>query len=133
MGAASPEYCRKTPVSRMGFSQRSSCKAQGFLPRTGKSNRGKRVVSPKYRAKSPGKNTSLYDPGKRKPRTKTGYKDRETAVRTLENVYGKDLVYQKQVVTTMYNRAKHHQRQTAGMREAMKVYRVWMRAHGVRT
>ena len=45
----SPAYCRKTPISKMGFSQISSCKAQGIIPRSGRRNRGKRVVSPKYK------------------------------------------------------------------------------------
>ncbi len=52
---ASPEYCRRTRISDMGFSQISSCKAQGIIPRTSKTNKGKKVVSPKYRKARPKK------------------------------------------------------------------------------
>ncbi len=41
----SPSYCKKTPVKKMGFSQRSSCKAQGFIKRSD----GKKRISPKYK------------------------------------------------------------------------------------
>ena len=51
MPRMSREYCRKTPVKRMGFSQRASCKAQGYIKRTSRKNRGKYVVSPKYKSK----------------------------------------------------------------------------------
>ena len=36
MPAASKEYCKKTPVRKMGFTQKASCKAQGLLERTSK-------------------------------------------------------------------------------------------------
>jgi hypothetical protein len=32
-----------------GFSQIASCKAQGLIPRTSKKNKGKYVISPKYK------------------------------------------------------------------------------------
>lgn len=44
----SDEYCKKTPKSKMGFSQISTCKAKGYLARTSKGNKGKYIVSPKY-------------------------------------------------------------------------------------
>ena len=53
MPRMSREYCKRTPVSKMGFSQRSSCKAQGLIKRTGKKNKGKYIRSPKHRVKSP--------------------------------------------------------------------------------
>lgn len=156
MGRASPEYCRKTPISKMGFTQRSSCKAQGLIPRTSQSNKGKYIRSPKYISKS-----SLFSPGKNKPRTKTGYRDGETAIMTLNNISSMPTSYQKQVVNTMYNhrrlklpapvvgalidqagtrpnpefgaslvnRAKYHKYQTSGMRQAMKVYKKWLIEH----
>lgn len=76
--------------------------------------------------------STLYSPGRGKPRVKTGYKDEETARMTLRNISGREKSYQKQVVTTMYNRAKHHPHQTVGMRQAMKVYREWMKKHSVK-
>jgi hypothetical protein len=43
------KYCLTTPVKKMGFSQKASCKAQGLLKRTSKKNKGKYIVSPKYK------------------------------------------------------------------------------------
>ena len=48
MPKSSKEYCLNTPVSKMGFTQKSSCKAQGLIPRTSKKNKGKYIKSPKY-------------------------------------------------------------------------------------
>ena len=31
-----------------------------------------------------------------------------------------------QIVNTLYNRAKHHANQTAGMRDAMKIFKKWI-------
>jgi len=50
MARMSRSYCKNTPVRKMGFSQRSSCKAQGLIKRTGKSNKGKYIKSPKYKS-----------------------------------------------------------------------------------
>ena len=36
MPRMSREYCKKTPLKKMGFSQKASCKAQGIIPRTSK-------------------------------------------------------------------------------------------------
>lgn len=41
----SASYCKKTPVSKMGFTQRSSCKAQGLIKRSN----GRKYKSPKYK------------------------------------------------------------------------------------
>jgi hypothetical protein len=49
MPKASPSYCKKTSVKKMGFSQIASCKAQGYLKRTSRKNKGKLVKSPKYK------------------------------------------------------------------------------------
>jgi hypothetical protein len=48
MPSMTKQYCKTTPISKMGFSQRSSCKAQGIIPRSS----GKKVVSEKYKKKS---------------------------------------------------------------------------------
>jgi hypothetical protein len=45
---------------------------------------------------------------------------------TLKIIKDRDLTYQKQVVNTMYNRAKYHPHQTENMKEAMKVYSIWI-------
>lgn len=124
MPKASRQYCKTTPISKMGFTQRASCKAQGIIPRTSKKNKGKLVKSPKYRFNSP---NSLYSSGSKKPQTKTGYGNESKARMTLKNIKSKDLTYQKQVVNTMYNRAKYHKYQTQGMREAMKIFKEWLK------
>lgn len=49
--AASPKYCKTTPISKMGFTQKASCKAQGIIPRTSKKLLGKKIKSPKYKTR----------------------------------------------------------------------------------
>lgn len=64
-----------------------------------------------------------------KPRTHgTGYGSAEKARKTLKLLKGKPFVYQRQVVGTLYYRAKHHKYQTRGMRDAMGVYKKWVDA-----
>ena len=76
---------------------------------------------------------NLYSPNKpgKMPRTKTGFKNSTTARKTLKNIHKMDKTYQKQVVITMYNRAKYHPHQTKNMLEAMKVYSQWMKKNGL--
>jgi len=72
-------------------------------------------------------NTSLYEDNHPKTSTKgTGFKDKQKALDTLEIIKDSDMIYQKQVVNTMYNRAKYHPHQTETMREAMKVFEKWL-------
>ena len=127
MPSMSRKYCLSTSPKKMGFSQKASCKAQGLLKRTSKKHKGKYVISPKYK-KSKRKDGSLYSNGKSKPRTKTGYGDSKRARETLRNIKKFDKAYQMQVVTTMYNRAKYHANQTEGMRDAMKVFKKWLKS-----
>jgi hypothetical protein len=135
MPSMSREYCKKTPIKKMGFSQRASCKSQGIIARTSKKLKGKYLKSPKYRSKRKSRsrkrydgsaNKSLYNNGRKKPKTITGYGTKEKALETLKNIKKFDKTYQKQVVNTMYNRAKYHKYQTKGMRDSMKVYKTWL-------
>ena len=72
-------------------------------------------------------NTSLYEDNHPETSTKgLGFKDKEKAIETLKIIKNRDLTYQKQVVNTMYNRAKYHPYQTKNMREAMKVFKEWL-------
>jgi len=48
----------------------------------------------------------------------TGYKDKQKALDTLEIIKNRDLIYQKQVVNTMYNRTKYHPNQTKNMKRS---------------
>jgi hypothetical protein len=139
MGRASPKYCKSTPVSKMGFTQKASCRAQGLIPRASKKYKGKYVKSTKYQKKKTKAKSrrpqfrfgvSLYASGNKKPQTKTGYGSAEKARMTIKNIRGKPKVYQLQVVNTMYNRAKYHKYQTSGMREAMKIFRRWLSSKG---
>ena len=73
------------------------------------------------------KNLSLYeDKHPEKSKKGMGFKNKEKAIETLKMLKGLDMTYQKQVVLTMYNRAKYHPYRTEDMLEAMKVYKVWM-------
>jgi len=75
-------------------------------------------------------NKSLYEDKHPHTSTKgTGFKNRQKALDTLQIIKDRDMKYQKQVVTTMYNRAKYHPHQTDDMKEAMKVYEKWLNKH----
>ena len=52
MPGMTKEYCKSTPIKKIGFSQRSSCKALGIIPRTSKAYFGKKISSSKYRSRS---------------------------------------------------------------------------------
>ena len=81
------------------------------------------------------KEQNLYSPNKsgKLPRTKTGFKNSTTARKTLKNIAKMDKIYQKEVVITMYNRAKYHPHRTSKMQEAMRIYSRWMKKNGVIT
>lgn len=81
------------------------------------------------------KEQNLYSPNKpgKLPRTKTGFKNSTTARKTLKNINKMNKTYQKQVVITMYNRAKYHPHRTAKMHEAMRIYSRWMKKNGIIT
>jgi len=73
-------------------------------------------------------NKSLYEDKHPTTSTKgTGFKNKEKALDTLKIIKNRDIIYQKQVVNTMYNRAKYHPYQTKSMREAMKVFKDWLK------
>ena len=75
-------------------------------------------------------NKSLYNDDHPKTSTKgTGFKDKQKALDTLKIIKDRDMTYQKQVVTTMYNRAKYHPHQTPSMKDAMKVFDEWLQKH----
>ena len=56
----------------------------------------------------------------------TGFASAKKARKTLKIIKRKPKLYQKQVITTMYYRAKHHPHQTRGMRNAMKVFKKYL-------
>jgi hypothetical protein len=66
-----------------------------------------------------------------RPRTRgIGYGTAERARKSIQLLKGKDRAYRRQVATTMYYRAMHHKYQTAGMKEAMKVWGDYIRTLG---
>lgn len=71
------------------------------------------------------KKSRLYNGNPRgKPVTEgTGYKNENTARKTLKLIRHMPKNYQYQVITTMYYRAKHHKYQTKNMKKAMNVYK----------
>jgi hypothetical protein len=72
-------------------------------------------------------NKSLFEDKHPKTSTKgTGFKDKQKALDTLTIIKDRELIYQKQVVNTMYNRAKYHPHQTENMKEAMKIFSIWL-------
>ena len=75
----------------------------------------------------------LYSPNRiGKPRTSTGFATAQKAKQTLKNISKYNKTYQKQVVITMYNRAKYHPHQTESMKKAMKIYSNWMKANQIK-
>jgi hypothetical protein len=73
-------------------------------------------------------NKSLYSDNHPKTSIKgTGFKNKKKALDTLKIIRGRDVNYQKQVVITMYNRAKYHPYQTPDMKKAMKVFSDWLK------
>ena len=79
-------------------------------------------------------NKSLYED--KHPTTSlkgTGYANKEKALHTIKLIKDFDLTYQKQVILTMYNRAKFHRFQTQGMLDAMAVYKKWLKLFKIKT
>lgn len=76
-----------------------------------------------------GGDMNLYSPNRYgfKPRVRTGFSNIKIAKQTLKNIKKYDKNYQKQVVITMYNRAKFHPHRTKFMEQAMKVFSNWMK------
>ena len=123
MPSMSREYCKKTPIRKMGFSQKASCKAQGLIARTSLKSKGKRVKSPKYK-----RDGSLFSNTKKKKKSYfTGYGTAEKAKKMLRSIKRLPEGKQNQLVNSMYNRAKYHANQTDDMRKAMKVFKKFLK------
>jgi hypothetical protein len=73
---------------------------------------------------------SLYQDNHPKTSVKgTGYKDEKKALQTINIIKNKNIIYQFQVINTMYNRAKYHSNQTPNMRKAMKIFKIWLKEY----
>ena len=72
-------------------------------------------------------NLSLYEDYNPKTTIKNlGFKNKEKAIYTINKIKNKDMKYQKNVVITMYNRAKYHPHRNKDMEDAMKVFKKWL-------
>ena len=64
------------------------------------------------------------------PKTTTyglGFKDKAKALYTVAAIKNRDLKYQVNVVATMLGRAKKHPYKTKNMKDAIKVFSLWMK------
>jgi hypothetical protein len=78
-------------------------------------------------------NISLYED--KHPSTSIkglGFKNEEKAKYTLNKIKNYSLTYQKQVVITMFNRAKFHPHKNDNMKKAMKIFAKWMDKHNIK-
>lgn len=72
-------------------------------------------------------NLSLYEDYNKETTIKgLGFKNKNMALETIKKIKNKSLTYQKNVIITMYNRAKHHPYRNKDMEEAMKVFKKWL-------
>ena len=64
------------------------------------------------------------------PKTTTyglGFRDKEKALYTVKAIKNRDLKYQVNVIATMLGRAKKHPYKTKNMKDAIKVFSLWMK------
>ena len=64
------------------------------------------------------------------PKTTTyglGFKDKEKALYTVKAIKNRDIKYQVNVIATMLGRAKKHPHKTKNMKDAIKVFSLWMK------
>ena len=108
------------------------------MPKAAKTSRSKasRIEPTKATKPKDPKESHLYSDDNPATTIKgTGFKDEAAALRTLELVKNRSLIYQFQTINTMYNRAKHHpamkktaddSASTADMRAAMDIFKNWL-------
>ena len=73
-------------------------------------------------------NLSLYADYNPKTTIKNlGFKDKEKALYTIKKIKNKPISYQRRVITTMLNRAKHHPYRNKNMNEAIKIFNNWLK------
>jgi hypothetical protein len=81
------------------------------------------------RSRNRSRERSLYDNSKYKSKVNAGYGTKAKAIATLKRLKNYPYEYQLRVVNTMLNRAKYHANQTEDMREAIKVYKNWLKSN----
>jgi hypothetical protein len=76
------------------------------------------------------KNISLYeDKHPKTSRKGLGFRDKVKAIDTINKIKNENIVYQFQVINTMFNRARFHPHQTKDMREAMNIFKIWLKKY----
>nr|QFG74611.1 MAG: hypothetical protein [Megaviridae environmental sample] len=75
-------------------------------------------------------NLSLFaDYNKKKSNKNFGYSSEKKALDTIKRLKSESIKYQLYVITTMLGRAKNHPHQTKGMREAIRVFKKWLKKY----
>jgi hypothetical protein len=72
-------------------------------------------------------NMELYTDANPDDTIKVGFKDKQAAIDSIEKIKKKTKPYQIKVIITLYYRAKFHPYQTKKMKDAMKVFRKWLK------
>ena len=72
-------------------------------------------------------NMELYTDANPDETIKVGFKDKQAALESINKIKKKTKPYQVKVIITLYYRAKFHPHQTKEMREAMKIFRKWLK------
>lgn len=67
------------------------------------------------------------NPISKKSRIRLHYGSKKGAINTIKKLKKQNTLYQHQGATSMYYRAKYHKHQTNGMRNAMKVYKTFLK------
>lgn len=97
------------------------------LSKKGKKDAPKKEAKEAESSKDP-KSSHLYTDDNPETTLKgTGFKDVETANKTIELVSKRSLTYQRQTINTMFNRAKHHPKKTDDIKAAQAVFEKWLK------
>ena len=72
-------------------------------------------------------NMELYTDTNPDETIKVGFKNKQAALESIDKIKKKTKPYQVKVIITLYYRAKFHPHQTKEMREAMKIFRKWLK------
>lgn len=72
-------------------------------------------------------NMELYTDANPDDTIRVGFKNKQSALDSIEKIKKKTKPYQIKVIITLYYRAKYHPHQTKAMREAMTIFRKWLK------
>ena len=73
------------------------------------------------------RDTGVFNDPIKPPKIKAGYGTAKKARNTIRRLRKETRKQQQQTARTMFYRAKYHKYQTSGMRDAMKVYGVFLK------